>query len=223
VAQQEVKNPQVGERGARRRWGRREGWALVLTAGFALGSAPIGWVVTDHLEQDNDFCVSCHLAPGVRLHAGVHREFGAPAPVSLGGVHGAARVESRGEDPAFRCIDCHGGTSPLGRARVKALAAKDAFWYVLGHFEEPDGMRWPLWDEDCAKCHARFDETAAAPWQSPRFHQLPVHNAALGVRCVECHSVHEIGGNPQAFFLHAGSVRAQCARCHSEYADIEEG
>jgi nitrate/TMAO reductase-like tetraheme cytochrome c subunit len=195
----------------------------VLTAGFALGSAPIGWVVTDHLEQDNDFCVSCHLAPGVRLHAGVHRDVGAAVPVSLGSVHGASRVESRGEDPAFRCIDCHGGTSPLGRARVKALAAKDAFWYVLGHFEEPDGMRWPLWDEDCAKCHARFDEIAAAPWQSPRFHQLPVHNAALGVRCVECHSVHEIGGNPQAFFLHAGSVRAQCARCHSEYADIEEG
>ena len=63
-------------------------------------------------------------------------------------------------DAVFRCIDCHGGTSPLGRVRVKALAAKDAFWYIVGHFEEPDGMRWPLWDEDCLKCHTVFDETA---------------------------------------------------------------
>lgn len=222
MAHREVKSPHVGGGRERRPWARREGWALVLTAGFALGSAPLGWAVTDRLEQDNDFCNACHLEPGLRLHAGVRRDFAAAPPASLGGVHGAARVEAR-EDAAFRCIDCHGGQGLLGRARVKALAAKDAFWYVLGHFEEPDGMHWPLWDEDCAQCHARFDEAAAAPWQSPRFHQLPLHNAALGVRCVECHSVHEIGGNPQAFFLHAGSARAQCARCHSEFADFEEG
>jgi len=178
--------------------------------------------VTDHYEQDNDFCNACHLDSGAALHLGVRRGFDVRPPATLSAAHGAARQPARA-DGAFRCIDCHGGHSLLGRARVKALAAKDAFWYVVGHFEEPEGMRWPLWDEDCSKCHPRFDESPAVAWQSPRFHQLPVHNAALGVACVSCHRVHEPGGNPDAFFLNAAWVRAQCARCHSQFAELEEG
>jgi OHCU decarboxylase len=101
--------------------------------------------------------------------------------------------------------------------RVKALAAKDAFWYVVGRFEEPESMRWPLWDEDCRRCHDEFDTSDVAAWQSARFHQLPVHNTKLGVACVECHTVHEPGGNPEAYFLRAPHVRTQCARCHAEF------
>jgi hypothetical protein len=203
------------------------GFAIVATA--VIVSAPTGWVVTDRLERDDDFCNACHIAPGRPLHAAIRRDFdGAPA-TTLAAAHArapagparAAAVAPRAAaDAVFRCIDCHGGTSPLGRVRVKALAAKDAFWYMVGHFEEPDGMRWPLWDEDCLKCHTVFDETALEAWQSPRFHQLPVHNAALGVDCVECHRVHTLGGNPEFQFLHAPSVRAQCARCHPKF---EEG
>jgi len=184
-------------------------------------SAPAGWIVTDRLERNNDFCVSCHLAPDRPLHAENGRDFQRRPAGSLAGLHAAARVERPGDDSRtpFRCIDCHGGTSPVGRLRVKALAARDAFWYVVGHFEEPTGMHWSLWDEDCLKCHAAFDESDVEPWQSPRFHQLPVHNTALGVACVECHGVHEVRGNPEMQFLHAPSVRSQCARCHSEYEE----
>jgi hypothetical protein len=184
-------------------------------------AAPAGWLVSDHLEQDNDFCNSCHLAPGQPLHRDVRRDFDAAPPASLAGVHGAARLESR-EDGAFRCIDCHGGHGLVGRARVKALAAKDAFWYVMGRFEEPQGMRWPLWDEDCRKCHASFDESEGESWRRPRFHQLAVHNVALGVDCVDCHRVHEAGGNPKAYFLETAHVRGQCALCHSEFAESAE-
>ena len=81
-------------------------------------------------------------------------------------------------------------------------------------------MRWPLWDEDCRQCHASFDESKLAEWQSPRFHQLPVHNTALGVYCVECHRVHETVGDSAEFFLDVPWVRSQCARCHPEF---EEG
>jgi nitrate/TMAO reductase-like tetraheme cytochrome c subunit len=202
--------------------GRGRLWRLLLGCGLAgVVSAPIGWVVTDVLERDNDFCNACHLEPGLPLHREVRRDFDAPTPASLAGLHGAAAVAANDGERAFRCIDCHGGTSPIGRARVKALAAKDAFWYVTGRFEEPDGMRWPLWDEDCRKCHARFDEAAAPPWQSPRFHQLPVHNVRLGVDCVECHDVHASGGSPQSHFLRAAWVRSQCARCHAEFEDTQ--
>jgi hypothetical protein len=214
---------------------------LAISVTAVIVSAPLGWFVSDQLEHDNDFCTACHFAPGRRLHGEIRRGFDAEPPANLAAAHGRVRVRSRvgvsarapaggvrGEvapgaarDPAaFRCIDCHGGTSPIGRLRVKALAAKDLFWYVVGDFEEPTHMRWPLWDEDCLECHSAFDETPVEAWQSPRFHQLPLHNAALGVDCVECHRVHEVGGNPEADFLHAPLVRAQCARCHPKF---EEG
>ena len=192
---------------------------LVLVLGAAgLLSGATGWVVTDRLEQDNDFCTSCHLTADVPLHIDVRREFDArPAP-SLAALHAAEPVAGR-DDPAFRCIDCHGGTGALGRARVKVLAAKDAFWYVTGRFEEPDGMRWPLWDGDCRQCHATFAGQLEAPGDPPAFHALAVHNTRLGVGCVECHDVHGPGGNPDAWFVHARLVRAQCARCHSEFEE----
>jgi hypothetical protein len=136
----------------------------------------------------------------------------------LAGLHAGSRVFHR-EDSAFRCIDCHGGKSLAGRVRVKTLAAKDALVYLSGRFEEPELMRWPLWDEDCSACHPSFDE-AGADEGLPAFHALAVHNVDLGVACVECHSAHEAGGDPDAFFLRRTAVRAQCARCHSEF---EEG
>jgi hypothetical protein len=208
-----------GDAGSRR---PRRGLVLGLGGIAALGvlSAPIGWMVTDRLERDDDFCNACHLASGTPLHREIRRGFDARPPVSLAGAHGAARVDDApGPKRAFRCIDCHGGVGWLGRARVKALAAKDAFWYVVGHFEEPDSMRWPLRDADCTRCHERFDEAEAPAWRSPRFHQLAVHNADLGVGCVECHLVHEPGGDADAHFLHATHVRTQCARCHPEFED----
>ena len=201
------------------RW-PRSARVLAVTAVAAAAAAPVGWLVTDHLERDNDFCTACHLEAEVPLHAALRRDFELPEPVSLASAHRRAGVADRA-DAAFRCIDCHGGVSPLGRLRVKVLAAKDAFWYLVGRFEEPTGMRWPLWDEDCTRCHARFDEAAPEPWQNPRFHQLSVHNAELGVDCVECHRVHETDGAADAYFLHAAWTRSQCVRCHPEFQEGE--
>lgn len=197
---------------------RRAGPAVALgaaCAAFATG----GWVVIDRLEQDDDFCNACHLPSGERLHRDVRREYDARPPVSLAALHAGERVAGRA-DPAFRCIDCHGGSGALGRLRVKTLAAKDAFWYAVGRFEEPDGMRWPLWDEDCSKCHPSFAAARERGEAAAPFHALAVHNAALGVDCVECHRAHGPGGDPDAWFLHADHVRSRCAICHSEF---EEG
>jgi nitrate/TMAO reductase-like tetraheme cytochrome c subunit len=191
--------------------GRLLVWVTLVAAATAPGA---GWLVTDHLEQDDDFCNACHLPSGAPLHEQVRADFDAELPVALASLHGAARHEGRD----FRCIDCHGGVSFAGRLRVKALAGLDTLVYLTRDFEEPHGMAWPLWDEDCTQCHARFDESEGEPW-NPRFHELPVHNTALGVGCVECHQGHETGGNPQAHFLVAESVRSQCARCHSVYQE----
>jgi nitrate/TMAO reductase-like tetraheme cytochrome c subunit len=179
------------------------------------------WTVTDRLEQRNDFCTSCHLEADVPLHIDIRRDFDAAPPRSLASLHGGSAVEGR-VDSAFRCIDCHGGKSWKGRARVKALAAKDAFWYAVGRFEEPDHMAWPLWEEDCRKCHAGFDTQRSEPWENQRFHELPLHNVDLGVACVECHRSHDSGGDPKAHFLRADWVRTQCTRCHMEFEEVSK-
>lgn len=191
---------------------------LGLLAVTAAILSPVGWVVTDHLEQDNDFCTSCHLEADLPLHIDLRENFDAHPAASLASLHGGLQVAGR-EDADFRCIDCHGGTSWLGRARVKALAAKDSFWYVLGRFDEPHQMEWPLWDEDCQKCHVDFSGSKSAEWEDPLFHELPLHNVDLGVNCVECHRSHDFAGNPDYHFLRAKALRTQCARCHSEFQE----
>jgi len=194
-------------------------WLRWLALAGAAGSVafPVGWAISDRLERDNDFCTRCHLEPDVPLHIDLRRAFDRRPPPNLASAH--ARAGVRGRDAGFRCIDCHGGASLAGRSRVKALAAIDAFWYLLGTFEEPSGMAWPLWDEDCQKCHDAFDTTASEAWQPPRFHESPVHNVDLGVDCVQCHRAHDSAGNPEHFFIAAEWVRPQCARCHPRYED----
>ena len=192
------------------RWGI--GFAVV-----ALLAAPTAWVVTDRLEADNAFCVSCHLDAETPLHRDLDADFRARPAVSLAVAHAAAGNPEH-EDGAFRCIDCHGGTGVEGRARVKLLSAVDAFWYVSGRFEEPDGMDWPLREEDCRRCHASFEERSS-DWADPAFHELAVHNRELGVGCVTCHLSHERGGLADHFHLHPAPVRAQCASCHPEFEE----
>jgi hypothetical protein len=192
--------------------------ALVLLCALGAGLGAAGWWVTDLLERDDDFCNACHLSEDVPLHIEIRRDFDARPPASLAAAHAAAAVRAREREPAFRCIDCHGGASAIGRLRVKALAAKDAFWYVVGRFEEPTHMAWPLWDEDCRRCHAEYSVRGGG--LGPAFHELAVHNVELGVDCVECHLAHESGGQADFHFLHSAHVRRQCARCHPEF---EEG
>jgi hypothetical protein len=193
---------------------RERRFRVLLTACLAgAASAPAGWWVTDRLEEDNDFCVACHLEPGVPLHREKHEALNRVPPPTLASAHAVAGWDER----AFRCIDCHGGAGFLGKARVKMLSAKDAFWYAVGRFDEPDEMHWSLHDADCTKCHSSFEEREREPGRDPLFHELAVHNAELGVACALCHLSHDEGGLADHHQLHAGEVRAQCAACHPEF------
>jgi hypothetical protein len=193
---------------------------LLAAAALALIAAPLGWWVTDRLEQNDAFCTSCHLPSGTPLHADNAADFAARPAVSLAVAHAVAGNEAR-SDGAFRCIDCHGGAGFLGRARVKVLSARDGLLYLAGRFHEPRGMAWPLLDEDCRKCHPSFASASAATesWETPAFHALSVHNRELGVSCVTCHLAHERGGLADRDFLHPEPVRAACARCHAEFEE----
>ena len=173
----------------------------------ALVAAPAGWLATDALEQDNDFCVACHLDPDTPLHRDKAADFVAAPPASLVAAHHAADAE-------FRCIDCHGGASFLNRARVKAVAARDSIKWAIGRFEEPRKMHHPLWDEDCRQCHESYSST-----RDDDFHAISDHNLFdFDYRCVECHSSHvRQGASPELSFLSEAVVLPICRNCHEEF------
>jgi hypothetical protein len=172
----------------------------------ALGAVG-GWTVTDALESDNRFCVSCHLASGQPLHQRKLDEFARTDAVNLVSAHYAA-------EGGFRCIDCHGGASLANRLRVKTVAARDAALYVLGRFDEPEAMDHPLWDEDCVQCHGRFE-----PARADDYHAIADHNVVdFAYRCVECHRSHPSRGASPAFaFLDRDVVLPVCRNCHEEF------
>lgn len=184
-------------------------------------STPIGWQVSDRLESNNAFCTSCHLDASTPLHRDIARDFEHPTASTLASRHAKAVVEGR-DDATFRCVDCHGGTGFIGRARVKLLAAKDAFWYVAGRFEEPQHMSVLLRDDDCSKCHAVHPAASGREDGAEPFHALAVHNTNLGVVCVSCHEAHVVGGRAGAYFLRGERVRSECARCHPALAGDAE-
>lgn len=195
-------------------------------AALFLVISAVGWFGSDALEANNDFCNACHLPNGDVLHGELRAGFDATPPRTLSGLHQVAGVSlgdgAGGEKRGFRCIDCHGGVGFVGRAKVKALAAKDALVWLSGDFEEPDHMNYPLGEEDCRQCHESFDPARDEQDAALRFHALAVHNADLGVTCVECHTAHDGGADAQLFFMDAKRVREQCSRCHSEFQEAME-
>jgi predicted CXXCH cytochrome family protein len=190
---------------------------LLVLVGLGLaGIGAVSWAVSDRIERQNDFCVSCHLTPEVRLHDPMGRDFVHRPVASLAARHS----EVAGRDAqGFHCIDCHGGTSWPGRLRVKLFAATDAAWYFSGHFEEPERMQWPLWDEDCIKCHTSLGTAHSEGSEERPFHAGLGHRENMGVDCVSCHRAHDTGVDPEKSFLRADHVRVQCAHCHSDFRD----
>jgi hypothetical protein len=167
--------------------------------------APVlGWTISDRLESENWFCVSCHLDSGAPLHGEKFKEFTSEPVESLVAAHFAPSRD-------FRCIDCHRGTSWLGRVRVKAVAAGDAARYFLSSFGEPERMRYPLWDEDCVQCHASYESTS-----DDAYHAIASHDG-IDQACVDCHQAHPTSGNPDLQFLSREVVLPVCQNCHEEY------
>jgi hypothetical protein len=188
---------------------------LMVVAACALGLGALGWGVSDRLEQRNDFCNACHLPNDTPLHLEVRRDFDRVIPVNLAGVHGRGWIEER-EDSDFRCIDCHAGSGPVERTRIKLLAARDGLRYAVGRFEEPHGMPFELAPATCLGCHPTFRHSAAPGWTLESYHGLPAHDDDDDApRCVSCHAVHETDGDAFAYYMARPRVDRQCQSCHA--------
>lgn len=194
-------------------------WAPVVPL-LVLLLGGVGWGVSDRLEQQNDFCNACHLADGIPLHIETREKFDRVMPVDLAGVHGRGWVEDR-EDSAFRCIDCHAGTGAVERTKVKLLAARDGLRYVIGSFDEPEGMPFDLSPATCKGCHPGFRHSAAPGWTLEAYHGRDGHDTKEAPPCVHCHTVHEDGGDAFAYYMRRARIDRKCRECHVPGSEME--
>jgi len=178
-------------------------WTIILLA-FGFVSFVASIEVTDYLEEDNRFCIACHL------HEDIFKNFMTDAPrmVALAGAH-----LHKGE---VKCIDCHIGATHTDKLIVKAMAGWDTVQYFIGNFKEPDHLRFPLGDRTCLKCHTDGGQSKT---RAGAFHNDPNHRN-MHFECVTCHQSHPVR-DPSVLFLEEAIVRPVCHECHKE--DSGEG
>jgi len=183
-------------------------------------------VLVKRLDEDNRFCVSCHL------HESHYRAMTGVPPSTLAAAHFLAGTAPRtstppageAEAPAAvaaspkhadhpeRCFTCHSGEGVVGWSQVTALSAWDAARWVLGDRHEPKRMRLPIENAACLKCHARDIGGSLSEEETSKYHELASHKS-VKMPCVSCHVVHARGERAK-LWLDDAVVRERCASCH---------
>ena len=178
-------------------------------------SLPVGFAGILYKSEQNDaFCVACHL------HEEKFIRFQArPSAMDLAGAHHASRQ-------LVRCIDCHGGADRLMRLRVWAVAGFDTVRFLSGRYVEPRGMRLPLRDAECRQCHTPIIRETAGSAEAPEvrgtsFHTIPDHRT-VKTECVACHRSHTLGEKRRQF-VDPRAVRPLCRECHETMGEEVSG
>ena len=173
-----------------------------------LALATTGVITVKKLDEDNRFCVSCHL------HEEHLRDMTATPGVALTSAHFAAAAREPKGHPE-RCFTCHSGEGVVGWTQVTVLSAWDAARWVAGARSEPTHMRLPLTDAACLKCHAADVRGSKTSEETEEFHELTDHRS-LPMKCIDCHSAHD-HGEARKTWLDNTRVNAQCLRCHKDF------
>jgi predicted CXXCH cytochrome family protein len=165
---------------------------------FLIAAAGTGYSI--NLENHDSFCASCHSQPETKFVD----QAKAASPETLAAFHSGKQT---------RCIDCHSGAGPLGRAVGLMQGGQDLVSYVSGKYHNPAIVTNPIDDGSCLKCHQAvttgqsFDNhfhVFLSRWQSV--------DANAG-RCVDCHNSHT-SGKPDQGYMSQPVVEAVCQRCH---------
>jgi len=157
-----------------------------------------------NLENHDAFCASCHTQPESQYY----QQSSEKTPTTLAAFH---------TQKGARCIDCHSGAGPLGRAVGLWQGSQDLAAYYSGHYHSPALTQNKLDDGSCTKCHA---DILARPDFNNHFHVLLSRwqstdpNAA---HCVDCHTAHPTADSTQAY-LQTAPVEKVCQDCHAKLA-----
>lgn len=182
-----------------------------------VGLLTVSLIVVKRLDEDNRFCVSCHL------HEDLSRETHAAPAGTLAAAHfhaasdvrlGVVTARERNAAPADRCFTCHSGEGVIGWSQVTLLSAWDASRWVLGDRHEPTHMKLPLTNEACTKCHAADIRGTMTEEETSSYHELARHNS-VKMACVSCHEVHA-RTEAKNQFLRRENVATRCATCHRD-------
>ncbi len=139
---------------------RRRRWLFILGGLFVLLVilSGIGFVTASALEDQDNFCISCHTVPEVTYYNRAYLSLDHPdVTVSDLATAHYHLSQQNGKTP-FACIDCHRGDAGLtNRVAAIALGARDALIYVTGH-EDPTIEKTQLaegWlaNASCVGCH----------------------------------------------------------------------
>ena len=175
-------------------------WVLLI--GVMLAVAAV--VFVKHQDEDNRFCISCHL------HQRHFDQMVARDPTDLAAAH----FRAAGPGHPERCFTCHSGEGVVGWSQVTLLSAWDASRWVLGDHHEPGAMRLPLANDACLKCHASHVRGTKNEDETAKFHELANHRG-VSTACVACHVTHRIGARRRNY-LDDTIVRRQCQGCHRD-------
>jgi hypothetical protein len=199
-----------------RRWLR-----IILASGvLMLIAGSTGVFTVSHLEENDRFCGSCHMAPE-RTYFNRSRAALADVPPieDLASAHYAS-------DDAFRCINCHRGDEGLpDRAAAMMLGAADTTLYVFGEpdqsIEKMRSQNPALINRSCLKCHSEALLVVGFP--NHYHNKLPAANAAweMGAaltipRDVPAEHVSIYEGAKEAG-LHPVEVTLWCSDCHAAH------
>ncbi len=183
----------------------RPAWLAPVLTGALLALAAAGGTVAyaTRLENHDGFCASCHTQPESKYY-----DRSIAAPMDLASAHAAKDVT---------CIQCHSGRGATGRlGAMVAVALPDLLAFRSGRFHNPAITTVPTGDDHCLKCHSGVEANRDF---NNHFHAfLPLWQARAGrqaATCVDCHSSHVPGGDPQTAFLSQSTTGAVCQRCHA--------
>jgi hypothetical protein len=172
------------------------GWCMIL-AGLLAG---VAWPVAAAVEQ-NDSCVTCHVATGdARLMR--------PVEAFRADVHAARGLS---------CVACHGGDP-----QEPGMEAMDP---AKGYIGIPQRQDLP---QVCGHCHSdaqfmkrynpalRVDQVSEY-YTSAHGRRLKAFNDPQVATCVSCHPAHAIRvASDPASSVHPMRVAEMCGRCHAD-------
>lgn len=185
----------------RRAWVHLVLWGLALIVILGVMGFAAGVAITDRLEQDNRFCIACHVPRMIQIYENSQPVEG--RPITLAGAHHVKRQ--------VKCIECHIGADFKDKMVIKAIAAKDTVKYLLGLFKDPHSLSYPLGDRTCLKCHPDGGQNPKNP---KSFHNAPYHRDPRNT-CSDCHRSHD-EASAETLFLRQELVKPLCESCHLE-------
>ncbi len=179
------------------RWG-----IIALVAAAGLIAAIGGERYASHLEQDNNFCGSCHTQPETEYLARFAQAVAQSNAQDLAAFHHRKKET--------KCIDCHTGEGIIGRAQVFSLATWDAIKYYTGIARQPAAIVVPVQNEACIKCH---QDTMIKAGFDNHEHNKMLDPESPFLRCTDCHVSHRSGDERNAFQFR-DAILPKCEFCH---------